>query len=165
MSICNNLKQYGIPYSLTTLHTEAPDSPEFKADLAVVRRRLPRRARPQESAHRRHRRTSHRLQHRSLLARSCSRAQRHLPSRRSTCREIFGRIERMKDNDDAAQAKLAAIKNYIPTSRHPRSRADEDGEARRGDRWLDEGRPNSPSAPSSAGPRWKNSSASCPAPS
>ena len=34
MSICNNLKQYGIPYSLTTLHTEAPDSPEFKADLA-----------------------------------------------------------------------------------------------------------------------------------
>ena len=26
MSACNNLKQYGIPYSLTTLHTEAPDS-------------------------------------------------------------------------------------------------------------------------------------------
>ncbi len=26
MSICNNLKQYGIPYSLTQLHTEAPDS-------------------------------------------------------------------------------------------------------------------------------------------
>src|ERR1019366_5172474 len=34
MSICNNLKQYGIPYTLTTLHTEAPDSPEFKKDLA-----------------------------------------------------------------------------------------------------------------------------------
>ena len=33
MSICNNLKQYGIPYSLTRLHTEAPDSAEFKADL------------------------------------------------------------------------------------------------------------------------------------
>ena len=30
MSACNNLKQYGIPYSLTTLHTEAPDSPEFR---------------------------------------------------------------------------------------------------------------------------------------
>ncbi len=26
MSVCNNLTQYGIPYSLTTLHTEAPDS-------------------------------------------------------------------------------------------------------------------------------------------
>src|ERR1035437_4731021 len=33
MSACNNLKQYGIPYSLTTLHTEAPSSAEFKADL------------------------------------------------------------------------------------------------------------------------------------
>src|ERR1700761_1137122 len=33
MSICNNLKQYGIPYSLTTLHTEAPDSSTFKTDL------------------------------------------------------------------------------------------------------------------------------------
>ena len=33
MSACNNLMQYGIPYSLTTLHTEAPDSEEFKKDL------------------------------------------------------------------------------------------------------------------------------------
>ncbi len=34
MSVCNNLQQYRIPYSLTTLHTEAPDSPEFARDLA-----------------------------------------------------------------------------------------------------------------------------------
>src|SRR5215472_2250305 len=33
MSACNNLRQYGIPYSITTLHTEAPDSPEFAQDL------------------------------------------------------------------------------------------------------------------------------------
>src|SRR5947209_12715218 len=33
MSACNNLKQYGIPYSLTTLHTEAPDSDLFARDL------------------------------------------------------------------------------------------------------------------------------------
>ena len=33
MSACNNLMQYGIPYSLTTLHTEAPDSAEFAKDL------------------------------------------------------------------------------------------------------------------------------------
>ena len=33
MSACNNLRQYGIPYSLTTLHTETPDSPEFAKDL------------------------------------------------------------------------------------------------------------------------------------
>ncbi len=33
MSACNNLKQYGIPYSLTSLHTMDPNSPEFRADL------------------------------------------------------------------------------------------------------------------------------------
>jgi len=34
MSACNNLQQYGIKYSLTTLHTEAPSSAEFAKDLA-----------------------------------------------------------------------------------------------------------------------------------
>ena len=31
----------------------------------------------------------------------------------------MGRIERMKDNDDAVQAKLAAIKKYIPVGETP----------------------------------------------
>lgn len=33
MSACNNLSQYGIPYSITTQHTEAPDSDLFRRDL------------------------------------------------------------------------------------------------------------------------------------
>ena len=33
MSACNNLRQYGIPYSLTKLHTESLDSQEFADDL------------------------------------------------------------------------------------------------------------------------------------
>ena len=33
MSACNNLRQYGIRYSLTTLHTVAPAHPSFSADL------------------------------------------------------------------------------------------------------------------------------------
>jgi L-fucose isomerase-like protein len=33
MSVCNNLRQYGIPYTLTTLHTMAPDSESFRQDL------------------------------------------------------------------------------------------------------------------------------------
>ena len=33
MSVCNNLWQYNIPFSLTTLHTVAPDSEEFRQDL------------------------------------------------------------------------------------------------------------------------------------
>lgn len=34
MSACNNLWQYGIPYSLTTTHTVDPESKEFRKDLA-----------------------------------------------------------------------------------------------------------------------------------
>src|SRR5580698_4968902 len=33
MSVCNNLRQYGIRYSLTTLHTVDPSTPAFAADL------------------------------------------------------------------------------------------------------------------------------------
>jgi len=33
MSACNVLTQYGIPYSLTSLHTQRPESDSFRADL------------------------------------------------------------------------------------------------------------------------------------
>ena len=33
MSVCNNLDQYGIPFSLTDLHCVAPDSAQFRGDL------------------------------------------------------------------------------------------------------------------------------------
>ena len=33
MSVCNNLMQYAIPYSLTELHTVWPDSDDFRQDL------------------------------------------------------------------------------------------------------------------------------------
>ena len=33
MSVCNNLRQYGIPYSLTTRHTMPPGQPAFADDL------------------------------------------------------------------------------------------------------------------------------------
>lgn len=33
ISVCNNLRQYGYEFSLTTNHTVKPTSPEFKADL------------------------------------------------------------------------------------------------------------------------------------
>ncbi len=58
MSACNNLRQYGIPYSITTLHTESPDSPEFAKDLEWFCRRLPRGEGISQLARRRHRRSS-----------------------------------------------------------------------------------------------------------
>jgi L-fucose isomerase-like protein len=33
MSVCNNLRQYGFKYTLTTLHTVDPESESFRADL------------------------------------------------------------------------------------------------------------------------------------
>ena len=33
MSVCSNLNQYGIPFSLTALHTVAPESESFRRDL------------------------------------------------------------------------------------------------------------------------------------
>ncbi len=34
ISVCNNLRQYGYPFSLTMSHTVRPDSEEFQADLS-----------------------------------------------------------------------------------------------------------------------------------
>ena len=82
MSACNNLKQYGIPYSLTTLHTKlpirtrsrrtSPGSPPCAASFGLA-----------QAARRRHRRASGGLQHRALQ-REAARGQRHLRRDRST---------------------------------------------------------------------------------
>jgi L-fucose isomerase-like protein len=114
MSACNNLMQYKIPYSLTTLHTEALSSPEFKADLEwfsaicrIVKGLKNLRigaigARPTAFNTVRY---SERLYEGSGIS-----------IETIDLSEIFGRINKMKDTDDAAQAKLAAIKSYVPTT-------------------------------------------------
>jgi L-fucose isomerase-like protein len=117
MSICNNLKQYGIPYTLTRLHTEAPDSIEFKADLVqfssicrVVKGMKNLRlgaigARPTAFNTVRY---SEKLLERSGIT-----------VETLDLSEVFGRIERTPDHDDAVQEKLATIKRYIPTGNVP----------------------------------------------
>jgi L-fucose isomerase-like protein len=117
MSACNNLMQYGIPYSLTTLHTESPASAEFKADqewfgqvCRIVKGLRNLRigaigARPSAF-------NTVRYSERILETNGISIEPIDLS-------EIFGRINRMKDNDDAAQAKLAAIKKYVSTNGIP----------------------------------------------
>ena len=119
MSACNNMMQYGIPYSLTTLHTEAPESPEFRGGPGVVRGGLPHREGLPQSAHRRHRRAARRRSTRCAIARSFSK-RNGISVETLDLSEFFGRINRMKDNDDAAQAKLAAIKKYVDYQRHAR---------------------------------------------
>src|ERR1035438_8520936 len=117
MSACNNLMQYKIPYSLTTLHTESLTSPEFTADLAwftsicrIVKGLKNLRigaigARPAAFNTVRY---SERLFETSGIS-----------IEPIDLSEIFGRINKMKDTDDAAQAKLAAIKSYVTTAGIP----------------------------------------------
>src|SRR5260370_22389060 len=111
MSACNNLRQYGSPYSITTLHTEAPDSPEFAKDLqwfaAVCRvvngfRNLrvgAIGARP--AAFNTVRYSEKILEANGISIDTLDRS------------EVLGRIAPMKDTDDLAQAKLASIKKYV----------------------------------------------------
>ncbi|MGA2571781.1 MAG: L-fucose/L-arabinose isomerase family protein [Terracidiphilus sp.] len=113
MSCCNNMMQYGINYSLTTLHTEALDSAEFKADLEwfsqvcrIVKGLKNLKigaigARPAAF-------NTVRYSERLLETAGISVDTIDLS-------EIFGRINQLKDNDDAVQAKLAAIKSYVST--------------------------------------------------
>src|SRR5215467_14422886 len=117
MSACNNLRQYGIPYSITTLHTESPDSPEFAPDVqqfgAVCRvvngfRNLrvgSIGARPAAF-------NTVRYSEKILEANGISIETLDLS-------EVLGRIDRMKDHDDAAQSKLAAIKKYVDSKDVP----------------------------------------------
>jgi hypothetical protein len=115
---CNNLKQYGIPYSLTTLHTECPIR-RCSRRSGVVRRRLPRGQRACAS-----------LRVGAIGARP-GRVQ-HRPLQREDARgagidvepidlsEILGRIERMKDDHDAAaQASNSPRSGYVSTEGVP----------------------------------------------
>ncbi len=117
MSACNNMMQYGIPYSLTAQHTVQPDSDEFRKDLAwfssicrVVRGFTNLRvgaigARPAAFNTVRY---SEKLLERSGISVDTL-----------DLSEVLGRIERLKDNDDAVQTKLAAIQKYVSTNNIP----------------------------------------------
>ena len=117
MSACNNLRQYGIPYSITSLHTERPDSPEFAKDLewfAATCRVVNgfRNLRVGAIGARPAAFNTVRYSEKILESQGISIETLDLS-------EVLGRIERMRDNDDAAQVKLAAIKKYVDSSSVP----------------------------------------------
>src|SRR5580700_6534256 len=119
MSACNNLRQYGIPYSLTKLHTETPDSAEFRKDLEwfagvcrVVRGLRNLRigalgARPTAF-------NTVRYSEKLLEASGISVETLDLS-------EALGRIDRMKDTDEAAVQKLQSIQKYVTTTDIPQA--------------------------------------------
>jgi len=119
MSACNNLKQYGIAYSLTTLHTETPDSAEFAKDLewfAAVSRVVNglRNLRIGALGARPAAFNTVRYSEKLLEASGISVETLDLS-------EVLGRISRMKDNDEAAVRKLQSIQNYVTTKDIPQA--------------------------------------------
>ena len=119
MSACNNLRQYGIPYSITSLHTESPESTEFARDLewfgAVCRvvngfRNLrvgAIGARPTAF-------NTVRYSEKILESQGISVETLDLS-------EVLGQIERMKDHDELAQAKLTSITKYVDSGNVPQT--------------------------------------------
>jgi len=119
MSVCNNLSQYGIPYSLTSLHTVPPEAASFADDLAqfgaccrVIRGLDDARigaigARPAAF-------NTVRYSEKLLEATGISVETIDLF-------EVFGRVERLKDKAPEVQSKLKAITDYVPTTGVPKT--------------------------------------------
>ncbi len=117
MSVCNNLKQYGIPFTLTSLHTVAPSSPSFQQDLANF------------AATCRITSSLKNLRVGALGARppafnTVRYSEKMLENAGISVEtldlfELFGWINAMSDDDAAVQAKLAEIHDYIATEDAP----------------------------------------------
>jgi L-fucose isomerase-like protein len=117
MSICNNLRQYNIPYSLTRLHTVDPTSESFMTDLQrfagvcrVVRSMRTARigclgARPM--AFKTVRFSEKLLEHAGISVETLDLS------------EAFGRIDKLHDDDPEVQAKYASIERYANTRNVP----------------------------------------------
>src|SRR5215469_9160025 len=117
MSACNNLAQYGIPYSLTTLHTEAPDTEQFRKDLdwflAVCR-----------VANGLKRLRIGAIGARPAAFNTVRYSEKILESNGITIEpldlsEVFGRINRLKCEDPDVQSKARAIRQYVSTDGIP----------------------------------------------
>jgi L-fucose isomerase-like protein len=111
MSACNNLKQYGVPYTLTALHTVDPTSDSFRADLRrfVATCRVKRGltgarigcigARPAAFITVRF---SEKLFEQSGIS-----------VETIDLSEVFGKAERLRSNNPKLKAKLDAVKSYV----------------------------------------------------
>ncbi|MBI5960743.1 MAG: fucose isomerase [Chloroflexi bacterium] len=117
ISVCNNLVQYGFPFSLTTLHTVRPTSDSFKADLkkfvAVCRvvRGL-HRARLGAIGARPGNFNTTRYSEKLLQGSGISVTTLDLS-------EIFGWANKLADNDPKVKAKLDTITGYVRTDGVP----------------------------------------------
>ncbi len=117
MSSCNNLRQYNIPYTLTTNHTMDPRSDAFMRDLqsfAAVCRvvRGMRRARVGMMGARPKEFKTVRFSEKIL-------ENNGIDVETLDLSEVYGRIERLADDEGAVLNKLEAIRGYANTKNVP----------------------------------------------
>ncbi len=155
MSACNNLRQYGIPYSLTTSAHRQSRVAKSSWRPAMVRRSLPGRKRLAESARRRIGARPAAVQH-GALQREDSRVARHLDRDGRPLRDPRPHRPAEGRSTQRYKAKLAAIRKYVPTSGVPEPALIKMAKLGRRDRRLDEVHRRARSAPSSAGRRWRS---------
>jgi L-fucose isomerase-like protein len=111
MSVCNNLRQYNIPFTLTRLHTSAPGNPGFQQDLQdfVVTCRTIKALKNLRIGALGARPTAFNTVRYSekLLEQS------GISVETLDLFELFGWVGKMKDDDAAVNAKLKEIQNYV----------------------------------------------------
>jgi L-fucose isomerase-like protein len=117
ISVCNNLWQYGIRFTLTSQHTVAPSADSFRKDLRmfaatcrIVKGLKNARvgvigARP--AAFNTVRFSEKLMEHAGISVETLDLS------------EVLGRISRMKDDDPKLKAKLDSIHGYVPTQGIP----------------------------------------------
>jgi L-fucose isomerase-like protein len=113
MSLCNNLRQQGTPYTLTTLHTVAPDAESFRQDL----RRFATTCRVVRGL----RGARFGMLGTRPAAFSTVRFSEKLLEKAGISVEVldlseaFGRASRLADDEPAVDAMLGALTSYVPT--------------------------------------------------
>lgn len=118
LSVCNNLKQYGVPFSLTGLHTVDPASKDFASDLewftgvCRVVKGL-RSARIGAIGARTTPFKTVRFNEKLLEENGIS-------VETTDLLDIVVRVEKMKDADKGVQAEIRAMKGYCPSSEIPK---------------------------------------------
>jgi L-fucose isomerase-like protein len=117
ISVCNNLWQYGIRFTLTSRHTETPSTPAFEGDLKafaatcrIVKGLKNLRvgvigARP--AAFNTVRFSEKLMENHGISVETLDLS------------EVLGRIQRLKDEDENVLAKIAAIQGYVSTQDVP----------------------------------------------
>ena len=119
MSACNNLVQYGIPFSLTAQHTMDPNTPAFAAEIhnfAAICRVANglRRCRVGALGARPAAFNTVRFSEKLLEESGISVEPLDLS-------EAFGRMEKLKDSDAKVKARVKAISGYVQTKGVPKA--------------------------------------------